>query len=141
MSLETSCKVLKVTGILSLIGGIVAIVFGIMAFAGGTLMEMEGSQVVDGEVTVGALAIGGGVLACVSGVIALLEGIFSIRAANNNEKIMPAWVFAILGLISSIGSLVTSIMSKEDFVSPITTLSVSILVFIAANTIRNANKE
>ena len=76
----------------------------------------------------------------VLGVISLLEGIFSIRGARDASKIMPAWIFAILGVIGGIGTLISSIGDDAKGVAgAIVGVALSILIFIAANTIKKSN--
>lgn len=141
MNIVTCNKILKISGILSLIAGIVGTVLGVMIIIGGGLIDAEGGTTIEGEVTLGAFAIVAGIMLLCSGIIALLEGIFSMRAAKNNEKITPAWIFSILGLISSAVSLISNIIEKQEFTSSIITVLLSALIFVAANTIRNSVKQ
>ena len=137
MSLETSEKILKITGILSIIGGIVGIIFaalGIFGISGGGLLGPESTEE---ETAVGLAVIGGAVAVIVTALVELLEGFFSVRAANDHSKIMPAWIFAILGLLSGIGSVITGITGGDSLIGGIVSLVISIIIFMAANTIKN----
>ena len=135
MSLETSRKVLKISGILAIIFGCLGLLLGILAFAGGTMIAVDGSE----EAETAGIALAGGIILLVSGIIALLEGIFSLRAAKDSSKIMPAWIFAILGLISGAGGVISSFSNEESSVgSAIASLAISVLVFVAANTIKKS---
>ena len=69
------------------------------------------------------------------GLVSLLEGIFSIRGANNPSKIMPAWIFAIIGVIAAVVGLFTG----GSLPSAIFSLIVNIVIFTAANKIRKSN--
>jgi uncharacterized membrane protein HdeD (DUF308 family) len=78
------------------------------------------------------------VILFVLGLIGLLEGIFSVRGAKNPAKIMPAWIFAILGVITGVAGLFTGGSTGGSIGS----LIINIVIFIAANNIkksRNAN--
>ena len=68
------------------------------------------------------------------GLLSLLEGIFSIRGAKDAAKIMPAWIFAIIGVIAAVVGLFTGGSLGGSIVS----LIVNIVIFIAANKIKKS---
>ena len=143
MSLETSQKILKVVGILCILSGIIGIVIGILGFVGGGILGAGIANEADEATEEVGQALGFafimGIFGLVSGVVDLLEGIFSVRAANDSEKVMPAWVFALLGLIFAVISLVGSFGGNvSGIVSGILSVVLSLIVFIAANTIKNS---
>ena len=78
---------------------------------------------------VGAIAI-----FFILGLISILEGIFSIRGAKDASKIMPAWIFALIGLIGAIVGL----FMGGSMGSSIASLIVNIVIFIAANKIKKS---
>lgn len=137
MSLETSEKVLKITGILSIIGGIIGIIFAILSIFGISGGGLVGPESTEEEAAVGLAVIGGAVAVIVTALVELLEGFFSVSAANDHSKIMPAWIFAILGLLSGIGSVITGITGGDSLIGGIVSLVISIIIFMAANTIKN----
>ena len=108
MTVETSKKILKIFGIISIIFGVIGVIVGILGIAGGGLMASTG---VDEAVGVGAIALVLSVIVLVSAIVSLLDGIFSVRAAKDSSKIMPAWVFAIIGLVLRVISLFTNLKS------------------------------
>ncbi len=137
MKLESAKKILKIFGVLSVISGIFTILTGILSFAGGGMLATDESTA---EMGVTALALG--LILLISGIITILQGIFSISASKNSAKIMPAWIIAIISLISNIISLISSIKNGTSAVSGIVSLLIAVLIFVAANTIKaNRNKE
>ena len=139
MTLETSKKILKIFGIIGIIIGILGIIGGLVALAGGGAVASAGTS--DDEIGLGVVAIVAGVFVLISGIVSLLEGIFSVRAAKDSSKIMPAWVFAIIGLVSGAISFITNIRNgASSVVGAIISLAISVLVFIAANTIKKSNQ-
>lgn len=154
MSLQTSKTILKVFGIISIIFAVLGIIAGVTAVAGGALVgagaaagKVTGSEQVAGGV---ALLGFGGLLIIIGSVVELLSGIFSVRASNDISKIMPAWVFALIGLIFSIPSVVSAIMAAmnntatnatSNVISSIIGLALSILIFVAATNIKSAARK
>lgn len=133
MTVETSSKILKIFGILGIIGGALGLIMGLVATFSGSLV----STAVEDE-GAGLLVVLVGIVLVISGIISLIEGIFSVRAAKDNSKIGPAWVFAIIGLVMSVISIGTSLANHSGIGSSIPSLVISILIFVAANTIKKA---
>jgi hypothetical protein len=53
---------------------------------------------------------------------------------------MPAWIFAILGVIGSVGQLISSLSEDpKGIISAIIAVALSVLIFVAANTIKKSN--
>lgn len=151
MSLNASKMILKVFGIISIICGILGIILGILAVAGGSII---GAGAAGGEIATGSnlsivvafLGIGGLTIIILC-VVDLLLGIFSVRAANDISKIMPAWVIALIDVISSIigvGTVLIPVIQKtqaldtKQITSAIIACLISILIFVAANNIKKA---
>lgn len=103
MNLETSKKVLRIAGILSIIGGVFAFIIGILGVTGGGAVAGAPDASAD-AVQTGALAIGAGFMFLFIAVLALVEGIVSYIAGKNGHKTTAtfAMVFAVLTLVSSI---------------------------------------
>lgn len=146
MELETSRKILKIFGILNIVFGIIGIVFGVLALAGGTFLGVEiANKSVEATPNIEngmiVLAIGG-VLLVVFSAINLIEGILDCNAAKDISKIMPAWIFAIIGLICSIYSIISLIVQRNFTASSLFGAAVavvlSIITLMAANSIKRA---
>ena len=140
MSLETSKKVLKVSGILGIIFGALSLIAGIMVFAtGGAIAANLDVTVNENAAAVAGISIAGGIMMILAGIVALLEGVFSLRGAKNSSKIMPAWVFAILGIVSGAINLISNFGNGASAIaSSVVSLLISVLVFVAANTIKKS---
>lgn len=146
MSLETCKKVLKISGIISIVFAVFFIILGFLALLGGGLI---GSEITDANVTNESIIAFGamliiGLLLLLTGIIGLLEGIFSVRAANDSTKIMPAWIFSLISLVMGVINIITSITqqssNKSSLVGTIISLLITILIFYAANTIKQSLK-
>lgn len=137
MDIETSKKILKIAGILSIISGVLATIVGLLAIAGGGVVAgtLEGDDQVSGAVI---LIIG--VIALISGIISLIEGICSVRAAKDTSKINAAWIFAIIGLVMNGISFISNIVQSgfSSAFGGIVSVAFSVLIFIAANSIKKA---
>lgn len=142
MSLETSKKILKIFGIIGIIVSIIAIVTGIMILAGGAVIGVAGMATVGEEAVAmeatGTISAAASIIAIVSGIFALLRSIFSIRAANDTSKIMPAFVFAVIGLISNIFQAISSFASGSGVASAIGSLIIGAVVFYASYVIKKS---
>lgn len=138
MTLETSKKVLKAFGILSLISGIVCILLGVLVMMGASTLTTEPSA----DANMFAVGVLAGIIILIVGLVGVLEGVFSIKAAKDITKIMPAWIFALVGIILSVIGIITNIGSgPSSFGSSICTLIVDAIIFVAANNIKKANDE
>lgn len=138
MTVETSRKILKVVGILGIIFGVIFALGGVLLLSGGSLAQQAGGiSLTPEELKVMKL---GGIASAVLGLITLLEGIFSVRAAKDFSKIMPAWVFALISLIFNAVDAIWSIIQSAEvrtIASAAFSIALSILVLGAANKIKN----
>ena len=130
MSLKTSKRILKIFGIFDIICGIFLIILGVMVLVGASQLSPE-EIASDPSLSVG---VSGMAIFFILGLLSLLEGIFSLRGAKNAAKIMPAWIFAIIGVIAAVVGLFTGGSLGGSIVS----LIVNIVIFIAANKIRKS---
>ena len=88
MSLDTSKRILKIFGVVSIICGVFFIILGFLTLAGAGQLSPEEIES-DPSLSAGVAAIA---VLFVLGLISLLEGIFSLRGAKDTAKIMPAWI-------------------------------------------------
>ncbi len=95
----------------------------------------------DEEMVTGAVVTIFTVILLLIGVVTLLEGVFSVRASKDVTKIKPAWIFAILGLVSAVIGLVSAFTSGSSIWSSLSTLVINAVIFTAANTIKKANTD
>ena len=151
MSLDASKKILKVFGIITIVFSILGIIVGIMAIAGGSAL---GIGTATGNVESNAnLAAGVGIItllglvALIGSIVDLISGICSVRAANDISKIMPAWVFALIGIVFDVVGVIGNFVQKRPDGQPLTPsnivglilgLAISVLIFVAANNVKHA---
>ena len=121
---------MKVFGIFDIICGAILIILGVMVLIGSSQLSLE-EIAADPSLSAG---VAGLAIFFVLGVIALLEGIFSLRGAKDAAKIMPAWIFAIIGVITAVIGLFTGGSLGGSIIS----LIVNIVIFIAANKIKKS---
>lgn len=141
MSIQTSNTILKVSGIISIIFGVIGMIMAILGLTGavfiGANAATNGATQDSANLTLLATLLGG--LFLVTAIVSLLEGYFSLRAVKDNTKIMPAWIFAIIGLIIEVVTLANNLRLSTDFKSMIPRfigLAISILIFVAADSIK-----
>ena len=143
MSLETSRKILKISGILCLIGAALAILGGIVTIATGgmgtALPEMQTDDTVQKGV---AALVGLGIATIISGIISLVEGIVSIRASKDNKYGKAAWIFAMISMLIALGRAGTEVKASGFNASSVLefvfTLVISGLVYTAALNVKKA---
>ena len=142
MERSGSQKALLVISIIEIIFAVLALVVGV---ATGVLGGMAGVASLEGELTATEAAYGSAGLALLSAVViieavwSLLCGIFGVRAANDNQKIMIVWVFALIGVILGVVGLVSAIVNGsfgQNAASLIVGLIVDVVLFWIANNIK-----
>lgn len=142
MQRSGSQTALLVFSIIEIIGAVLVLLAAFAAIAATGLIGVAGTT---GDLTAEETAIGaamGGILSIVlviGGVWSLLCGIFGIRAANDNQKIMIVWVFVIIGLVLNAVGLVMSIINgtfTNDVFSAIVPLAINVIMFVICNNIK-----
>lgn len=140
MQRSGSQKALLVFSILEIIGAAIVLLGAIAAMGVTGLVGASGAELSPEDQAVGVAA--GSLLSIVlivSGVWSLLCGIFGIRAANDNQKIMVVWVFVIIGLVLNVLSLIMSFVNG-DFAanagSLIISIAFSVIMFVICNNIK-----
>ena len=141
MQRSGSQKALLVFSILKIIGAALGFIGAIMAIAAAGLIGVSSSQLTPNEMAQGIAATGFlSVVLLVSSVWGLLCGIFGIRAANDNQKIMIVWVFVLIGLILDVISLIMVFMngavSTSSIASGIASVAFSAVMFVICNNIK-----
>ncbi len=133
MSIQTSKTILKVFGIIGIIfGGLTSFVSIFLLLGGGVVSLGNGDE----SYAVGALILILGILTLISGLITLAQGICSYNASKDSSKIKPAWIFAIIGMVANGITLISSISNDSGVFSAIISLGISVVLFVAANTIK-----
>ena len=152
MQRSGSQKALLVLSIINIIFAVFAILTGVAFMLGGSLFgavdssqataALSGTGVTQGEA--GALVGIAGYIILFSGVIELVLGILGVRAANDNQKIMPVWILAIIQLILYAISLITAItggsFGRNGLSAIISLILAALIMWIANNIKREAGK-
>ena len=136
MSLEKSQKIIKIMGILHIIGAILSFVGAISLFgfggAGAAKLDMAGSEMASG---VAALIVSG-VFTLIGAIASLVMGWFCLRAAKDATKVQPLWIVTIIGLVLDVIGLISGIMSGNDVLTKVFTVALSAFTFYLANNIK-----
>ena len=147
MQRSGSQKALLVLSILNIIGAVLALLGGLGLMMGGAFIgavnssdaaqALAGSGVSQGEL--GILTSVAGFVVILAGVVELVMGILGVRAANDNQKIMPVWVLAIISLVLNAIGLVSSFVSGTigtQGASYIVSLILAVLMMWICNNIK-----
>jgi hypothetical protein len=126
---QTSNKLLKVTGILMIIGGGLGIIVGIIAVLGVGMLALTLGE----EANLGLLTISA-ILALVSSVISLIAGIFGVSGASKPEKAQRCIVFGVLAIALAVLGNILNMAGGNSFspTSLLTGLILPVLYLIGA---------
>lgn len=142
--LETSKKILKIIGILTIIGAVLSLIGGILMMAGGGAATGMEEAATDTDLQNGIAAmIGVGIVIVISGIINLISGIVSVKASKDGKYGKIAWIFAILGIIGALINGVSNLTSSFSFstlLSTLISLALSAMIFFAAKTVKTAHE-
>lgn len=147
MRIDSAKTTLKVLGIIAIIFGVLGIIASIGLIAGTEMVGkdlftssvMNQAGVEDAATAVGIVMVLGAIM-LISALVDLLLGIFSVRASNDFNKIMPAYVLSIISLIMSVATMIISFAGGSvlsAILDSIASIVFSAVIFIAAKTIKN----
>ncbi|MBR4223543.1 MAG: hypothetical protein IKR73_01910 [Oscillospiraceae bacterium] len=134
MNIQTSKTILKVFGIIGMFFGGLTTIGALFILLGGGAASIGGG---DEGLAFGALLIVLGILSLGAGLITVAQGFCSYKASQDTSKIMPAWLFSIIGIVSNVVSVISSIKKDSGVFTAVVSLVISIVIFTAANTIKN----
>ena len=136
MSLDTSKTILKVVGIISVVlGGLgtaVGLFLTIAAFVAAANPQF-------GDANDMGITLVAGIIMLMISILPLILGIFALRGAKDSSKIIPIWGLAILSIVFGIIGLILNVvdfMGIKFIIIDVIDLVISIILFIAANTIK-----
>ena len=142
MERSGSQKALLVFSIIEIIGAVLVLFGAISTIAltgmvgvAGSAVELDAETAALGASVIGILSI----ILVISGVWSLLCGIFGIRAANDNQKIMIVWVFILIDLVLSVVGIIVAVVNggfSQNALSLIVSLIMSVIMFVIANNIK-----
>ena len=147
MERSGSQKFLLVISIISIVVAVLGILASLLGVMGGALFgaidsteassALSGTGFTQGEAS--GLIVFVFLFALISSVIELVVGILGVRAANDNQKIMPVWVIALIEVILYVISLIATAVNGNfaaDGLTYIISLVVAVLLFWVANNIK-----
>ncbi len=144
MTLEQARKILKVAGIITIIGAIISLIMGILVVYGSgdvALTDPEVKTDADYQEMVGYFIISGIALG-IAGVCSLIEGVFSILASKNGKYGKICWIFSIISVVTSLYHGIANLFKGEfkwsNLLSLLVSLALNALVLVAANTVKTA---
>ena len=146
MERSGSQKALLVFSIIEIVAAVLALIAGIgstaltgmIAGVGASTLEEVGLTTTEQAMGVTAMGLLSAAI-IISAIWSLLCGIFGIRAANDNQKIMIVWVFTLIGLVLSVIGLIVAIVNGSfgsQAASLIITLIFDGILFWLANNIK-----
>ena len=146
MTLETSKKLLKITGILFVISSIISIGFGAFMTYSGVFAAINMPEVKDHpdyQLVTGFFLVAG-IAFIISGIIHMLQGIFSVKAAKDSKYGKKAYTFSILGLITTILAAVSTLFAKNNttstYIGLVGGLILGVVVLLAAKKVKEDYK-
>ena len=147
MSIETSKKILKIFGVMCVIGSVIfmtailVVVFAGSYFITLTPEELNGIdlEIATNEIFFGTLSL---VVRC---ILTILQGIYCVRSVKDRQYIMAAWVFSVIVLIISTLGFVSLFLNASipalTFLFSVLNAVSSLLLCIAAYTLKNYNED
>ena len=141
--LETSRKILKIVGILTIIGAVLSLITGVLLLAGGGYASAnlpEAQTDPDTQTGIGAM-FAGGIFIIIAGIFSLVSGIISVKASKQNKYGKIAWIFAIIGAVLAVLRGFSSVSSNPGLSSiagALLNIALNVMIFFAANTIKTA---
>ena len=127
MSFQSASKMLKVTGILCIIGGAFTLFYSLLALLGGGMLS-----VVSGAA--GAIIIIAAIISMVGGAFELVTGILGVKNCQIPEKANICFILGIISVVIGIVSICTSGISVSSIIS----LALPILYTVAAFFVKKA---
>ena len=141
MNLETSKKILRIAGILSIVGAVFMLVLSAIALIGGGSVASQPGIEADEELqqTV-AGAFVGGFLFLFIGIAGLAEGIVSYLAGKTGKKGLAtaSMVFAAITTINLVSNLIKSAGTTSNVLNSLFSIALNLLSIYAAYVVRKA---
>ena len=146
MKLSTAQKILKIVGILTIIGAIVTIAFGALALFGtGSAIQSDPETMNRTEASRLGLMIAGGAGLVLGGVFDLVTGILSVLSSKNGKFAKTTLILTIISvaytIINSVASYSKSGFTTSNVILMIVQIILAVLICVAANTAKVAYEE
>lgn len=141
MNQQSASKMLKVTGILSIIFGAFSILGSLVLLFTSVLVGAATSALTDSSTAaaVGGILVFAVIIALVASVAEFVAGILGVVNANKPEKANICFIFGIINVVVGVLSIILSISSSSfSFWSIISALALPVLYTIAAYFLKNS---
>lgn len=138
MNQQSASKMLKVTGILSIIFGAISIIASLILLFGSVLLATATNAIADSATAsaVGGLLALAVIIAIIASVAEFVAGILGVVNANKPEKANVCFIFGII--VIGIASIILNISSGEfNIISIVSALALPVLYTIAAYFLKN----
>ena len=147
MQRSGSQKFLLVISIINIVFAVLGILAGIAGVLGGAFVGAADPQEVSSALSetgltqgeASGLVVGVFLFVLLASAVELIVGILGVRAANDNQKIMPVWVLAIIDVALYVIGLISVIVNgsfSSQGLSSIIGLAFAVLLFWVANNIK-----
>lgn len=139
MQPSNSQKNLKILSYIVIVLGVLGAILGLVAMLGGGILASEGTQANTEPVEEGAVVLAVGVILLIAGIVTILEGWFGLRAAKDNQKVMPVWWFSLISLILGVVSVIMQVVNGGGLsvvLDSAASIALSAVVFYLANNIK-----
>lgn len=140
MNQQSASKMLKVTGILSIIFGAISIVASLILLFGYVLLATAANAIADSATAsaVSGLLTLAVIIAIIASVAEFVAGILGVVNANKPEKANVCFIFGIINIVIGIASIILNISSGEfNIISIVSALALPVLYTIAAYFLKN----
>lgn len=140
MKLSTAQKIMKIVGILTIVGALVVVGLGALVLYGMNNPEIASSTNTDST----ALLISG-IALIVLGLIDFVTGILAVLSSKNGKYAKTTFILAVVSAVYSVAnSLINSIkqgFNTSNVISMMIELVLAVLLCVAANTVKVAYEE
>ena len=140
MKLSTAQKIMKIVGILTIVGALVVVGLGALVLYGMNNPEIASSTNTDPT----ALLISG-IALIVLGLIDFVTGILAVLSSKNGKYAKTTFILAVVSAVYSVAnSLINSIkqgFNTSNVISMMIELVLAVLLCVAANTVKVAYEE
>jgi hypothetical protein len=140
-----SQKLLKGLSIFNIVASTLSLLMGALVIVGGAMIASGHSSAAIQDLIqrlslpsdqAGPLFIVMGIAILLACAFEIVTGVFGVRAAHDNTKIKPAWIFTLISLIAAVAAGAVAIVGGNATPSIAVSLGLSGLAFYAANRVK-----
>ena len=139
MSIDTAKKLLKVFGVLDIIGGVLMVIVAVIMLGAGGLVAGDPALAAElGGAEAGQTVLSAGIGALDSAAISVIAGVFSLWAAKDSSKYKGTWIMSLFSLgVGAIGLFLILVFHMQgSIISEAAATFTALATFLAANTVK-----